>query len=105
MGYRIRRVDKNQPAIVAKFRAMGASVAILSSVGNGLPDLLIALDGGWSCLVEIKDGSQPASKRKLTSDERKFFDGWLGNIAIIASEAEAEKLVEAGKNGCSIRID
>lgn len=101
MGYRIRKVDINQPAIVKRFRDLGCSVAILSSVGNGLPDILVARDfagtwqGAWSCLVEIKDGTKPPSARKLTPDEQKFHDSWQGNIVVIASEEEAEDLISS----------
>ena len=102
MGYRVRRIDVNQPQIVKKFRDLGCSVAILSSVGNGIPDILVSHYGcehypnkRWTALIEIKDGSKPASGRKLTPDEQKFHDSWQGEIYVISSEDEVEDLIKS----------
>ena len=99
-----KRVDANQPAIVKKFRELGCSVAILSSVGKGLPDILISKRIGtpdqynmenWSALVEIKDGSKCQSQRKLTPLEDAFHKSWQGEIYIISSEQEAIDLINS----------
>jgi hypothetical protein len=103
MGYRVRKIDSNQPAITKKFRDLGCSVAILSSVGNGLPDLLISKWIGresgqpqrWTALIEIKDGSKPPSGRKLTPDEAAFHYAWQGELFIIESEKQAEDLINS----------
>ena len=96
MGYRIRRVDHNQTKIVSKLRRMGAKVAILSSLGNGIPDLLISFPftNGWTALIEIKDGSKPASQQKLTPDEQAFHSSWPGNLYIIRSEKDVDELIK-----------
>ncbi len=101
MGYRIRKVDVNQPAIVKRFRDLGCSVCILSSVGNGVPDILVSYhwETPWTALVEIKDGSKPASAKKLTPDEQKFHDNWQGEIYIIGSEQEVDDLIKKVRNG------
>ena len=95
MGYRIKRVDENQRAIVERFRALGAEVAILSSLGNGVPDLIVChpLIPGWQCFVEVKDGNKKPSARRLTPDEERFHARWTGNLVIISSTNEAETLI------------
>jgi len=91
---RIGRVDGNQPAIVAHLRKLGAKVAILSNLGCGIPDLLIGFNGSLA-LLELKDGSKPISGQKLTEQERKFFDDWIGfPVFVINSEAQAEQLIK-----------
>lgn len=96
MGYRIRRTDVNQKSIVAHLRSLGCVVAILSEIGNGIPDLLIAhpLVRGWSSLIELKDGDKPPSARRLTPDEEKFHLSWPGELHVIASKEEASALIE-----------
>lgn len=119
MGYSIKRVDKNQPDIVKKFRSMGASVAHTHSVSQGFPDIVVGVKGlslvgdfdvekvleaianiegikvieNVSLIVEIKDDTQPPSKRKLTEDETKWHDSWKGQVAIVENEIEAENLL------------
>lgn len=67
------RVDDNQSEIVEALRAAGALVQPLHTVGGGVPDLLVAYRGTWY-MIEIKDGSKPPSRRKLTDDERRWHD-------------------------------
>lgn len=52
-------------------RDVGAYVVDCSHVGNGFPDLIIAWRGQW-LFVEVKDGSKPPSRRKLTGDQQIF---------------------------------
>ena len=101
MTYQIRRVDRNQNLVVKKFRALGCKVAILSSVGQGMCDLLVMVPPKLMptrrpvlALVEVKDGSKPPSARKLTDCEAKFHEEWRGCVFIINSEEEAEDLVK-----------
>lgn len=85
---RARRIDTNQNEIVQAFRDLKASVLILSSVGKGCPDILVGINGE-NYLVEIKDGLKFPSQIKLTKDELKFHNEWLGNVTIISSVDEA----------------
>lgn len=98
MGYRIRRVDSNQNRIVSVLRGLGAKVLILSEMGRGVPDILIAIRrpgrGRFMQLIEIKDGSKPKSAQKLTSDEHKFHEDWRDFVTIVSTEQEAVDLVE-----------
>jgi len=52
-------------------RMVGLKVWDTSRLGNGFPDLVWAY-GGIVELVEIKDGSKPPSKRRLTKAEEAF---------------------------------
>ena len=66
------------------FRKFGCSVWDTSRMGGGFPDLLI----GWSgvcALVEIKDGTKPPSRRKLTPAEQEFKDTWKGGVHLVES--------------------
>lgn len=87
------RVDANQSAIVKLVRSLGVTVKITSNEGHGFPDTV------WGCnginyLVEIKDGNQPPSGRKLTEDEAKFHAEWRGQVCVIKNEQEALELVK-----------
>jgi hypothetical protein len=62
------KVDANQSLIVSALRNAGAFVQPLHMVGKGVPDLL-AIRRGVVYLLEVKDGTKPASARKLTPDE------------------------------------
>ena len=87
------RVDANQRAIVVALRKIGCSVAILSPVGDGVPDLLVGFRGK-TFLLEVKDYTQPPSKRRLTPDEQLFFDTWNGGeLRIVDSPISAVNAV------------
>ena len=87
------RVDANQEAIVAALRKIGCTVAILSPVGGGVPDLLVGFRGK-TFLLEVKDYAQPPSKRRLTPDEQLFFDVWNGGeLRIVDSPISAVNAV------------
>ena len=71
------RVDANQPAIVERLRAIGAYVLHVHQLKNCF-DLLVGYRGR-TFIIEVKDPSQPANKRKLTPGEAKFRDEWKGS--------------------------
>ena len=83
---RAARIDANQPEIVAYLRACGASVQPLHMVGGGCPDLACGYQGR-TVLIEVKDGSQPPSRRKLTPDEQRWHEEWRGDVEIVESIA------------------
>ena len=94
---RPRRVDANQAEIVEEFRRQGCSVLHLHTVGKGCPDILVGMKttkyGKINILVEIKDGAKPPSQRRLTDDEAKFHQDWLGVVTVISSLDEVRSLV------------
>lgn len=89
---RAGRVDANQPEIVQTFRDLGCTVAITSNVRDGFPDIVVGIHG-INVLVEIKDGSKPPSKRKLTPDEQEWHDNWKGGVVIVESVEDVISLV------------
>jgi hypothetical protein len=77
-----KRVDDNQAIIVRALRSVGATVQSLADIGKGCPDLLVAFRG--QCFVaEVKDGSKPPSRRKLTPDEENWHRLWAAPVYIL----------------------
>lgn len=86
------KVDANQSLIVETLRKAGATVKSLASLGNGAPDLLVGFRRqNW--IMEVKDPSQPPSKRRLTDDEKAFHLSWQGQICVIETPEEALILI------------
>jgi len=89
------RTDANHRDVVKYIRQCGMSVADLSGVGKGVPDLLVGWRG-WCCLVEVKDGAKPPSKQQLTKAESDWRAAWAGPYIIATSPENAvEQLVDA----------
>ena len=89
MGKWARKVDANQTAIVDALRGVGASVLILSRVGQGCADLAAGFRG-FTYFLEVKTDSG-----KLTPSEQEFMDGWRGHYAIVRTADEALKAIGA----------
>lgn len=92
MTHKYGRRDANQKAVVNALLSIGASVLVLSDVGDGCPDLLAGFRG-VNFLLEVKDGDKPPSARKLTPAEQKVFRDWRGTINIVFSAADAVETV------------
>ena len=90
------RTDANQEDIVKALRKAGAKVVILSSMGQGIPDLLVGYRK-LNLLLEVKDESQPPSKRVLTPEQEKWHAEWLGHAAVVKNEDEALRAIGALK--------
>ena len=89
---RAANLDSNHTRIVLALRAIGASVQSLASLGGGVPDLLVGYHGK-NVLLELKDGSKPPSARALTVDESKWHANWGGQVAIVTTPEEAQRVV------------
>lgn len=88
------KVDENQKEVVAAFRAAGATVLHLHTVGGGCPDLLVGYNG-LSKLVEVKDGRKRPSARRLTPLEARFAQEWRGgSVALVECAEDALALVD-----------
>lgn len=85
---RAAKIDANQPGIVAAMRKAGATVYSLAAVGQGIPDLLVGF-AGRTALVEVKDGSKPASARQLTPDQQQWHQTWTGGTLAVVPDVEA----------------
>ena len=93
---RAAKVDRNQAEVVNLLWQCGASVEILSAVGQGVPDLLV----GWrdqNFLLELKDGEKPPSARALTADERDWHAKWNGQVDTVDSFDAAWEAILRGK--------
>lgn len=84
------RKDANHTQIKTAFESMGHVVHDLSDLPETC-DIVVQI-GRHTVFVEIKDGSKPPSKRKLTSGEIAFRDKWLaggGNWEMVKSQDDA----------------
>lgn len=93
MARRIGRVDGNQADITKALRKAGATVAVLSSLGGGVPDLLVGI-AGKNLLFELKNGELSPSSQKLTEHEEKFHSSWQGQVCIVNSVNQALELID-----------
>lgn len=73
---RKKRVDKNQLEVVGQLRGLGFSVVHLHTLGHGVPDLIVSMNG-FNLLVELK-----SSGGKLTKDEKDFHETFTGGICV-----------------------
>lgn len=94
MPRRAARIDENQPDIVQVLRGVGASVQILSQVGQGCPDLLVGFRSvNW--LLEVKNPNMPKSDQALTKDEKAWHQDWQGQRAIVWTPQDALRVIGA----------
>ena len=93
----VRKVDNNQPEIVACLRKLGFQVAMTHTVSKGFPDICVSRNEKTK-IIEIKDGSLPKSRRKLTTDEARFHANWKDSLPIIASLDDCIKLSQDWAN-------
>ncbi len=83
------RTDANQDEIVKALRDVGASVLVLSQVGQGCPDLACGFRG-FTYFLEVK-----TEKGKLNPAEQEFFDTWQGRAAVVRSADDALRVIGA----------
>jgi len=83
------KVDQNHSDIVEVFRSYpGVSVFSIAAVGDGVPDLVVGMDG-WTILVEVKVG-----RKKLNALQVSWHDSWQGTpVVIIRSPGDVHSLV------------
>ncbi len=78
---RAARCDENQPEIVKVFRKVGWTVLIISQLKNCC-DIIVSKNGR-TVAIEIKDGTKPLSKQKLTEGEEEFKANWQGEYRLV----------------------
>ena len=81
------KTDANQAEIVQALRDVGASVLVLSRVGQGVADLAVGIRGE-TFFLEVK-----TDKGKLTPREQEFMEGWRGHYAIVRTPEEALRAI------------
>lgn len=77
------RVDANHSEIREFYRALGFSTLDIFQLKK-CADIVVC-KWGITDIVEVKDGSKPLSKRKLTKEEQDFHNAWNGRIWIVES--------------------
>lgn len=91
---RARKTDGNHARLRTLFRDLGCAVEDLSDVGRGIPDLLVRLPHrGRVLLVEVKDGSLPASRRRLTDSEKAMQARWGDAYVVVEDEDDVRYVV------------
>ena len=91
-----KRKDANHNEIAETFEALGWLTFDTSMVPKWV-DMTVQGKYPWShtietLLIEVKDGSKPPSKRKLTDDQIPLHQKW--NIHIIESVKDVYDLLE-----------
>jgi Holliday junction resolvase len=86
------RVDLNHKEIVAALRDVGASVYSLSTVGGGVPDLLVGFRG-VNYLIEIK-----SKYGTFTPDQTEFYALYRGAFVVVRSVSEAYAAIGVKEN-------
>lgn len=88
---RASKIDANQPEIVKALRKLGYSVLHVHQLKNCF-DILVGAKGK-NYAFEIKDGSLPPSKKKLTPGEKDFFETWQGQVNVAESLEDILKII------------
>lgn len=88
------RKDGNHDAIVARFEALGCTVAQLHAAGvPGWPDLVVGVIG-QNRLVEIKNPDTRYGRAGLNTNQKAFNRDWRGEpMFTVSSEDEVTVLV------------
>ena len=86
------RTDGNHTAIVKALKGAGCTVQSLAALGDGVPDLLVGIDGR-NLLVEVKNGARSPSRRRLTGDEQTWHAAWAGQVVVVATVDEAMAVI------------
>ena len=86
-----KRTDSNHAEIRQAFRDRGFSWLDTFELGHGFPDGVIG-KGGLTCLIEVKDGAKPPSRRQLTYEEHTLHAEFQGWIEIVYSVADVEAI-------------
>src|SRR6185369_3097480 len=69
--------DANHGLIVAEFKKRDADVIDLSSMGHGVPDLVVGFDRVWY-LVDVKNPETGYGRRGLNQRQKEWADNWKG---------------------------
>jgi len=91
-----KKTDRNHQEIIRALRAAGASVFSTHEIGRGFPDAVIGYRG-LNFLIEIKDGTLPPFRKRLTEQEQGFFDLWRGQVCVIENVDEVLRMIGARK--------
>lgn len=91
---RAAKVDGNHAEIVNALRQAGVGVCDLSRAGEGVPDLLASYRNRWF-LLEVKNGKNPPSKRRLRPKQEEWQAAHHAPVHVVNSVDEALEAVGA----------
>lgn len=91
---RASKKDANHNEIAKIFMLHGFAVLDISQVKHAC-DMFVA-KGGITFAIEVKDGSQVPSRRKLTQGEKLFREYWKdrGLWRLVETEADARAVIK-----------
>ncbi len=100
----ISKVDSNHGAIVNELRSLKLSVTSLAKVADGCPDIAVGY-AGVNLLFEIKvlEGKKDPKAAALTTEEVKWHQSWLGQVAIVTSSRQVVEVMDRELNRLGIR--
>ncbi len=85
--------DANHKDVVDALEKLGAGVVDLSSVGCGVPDLVVWCKDVWH-LVDIKNANTAYGKRGLNKRQRDWATNWKGGpVYMLYTIEDAAELV------------
>lgn len=90
--------DANHNEIVDAFKKLGAPVMDLSSMGGGVPDLIVECQGVLH-LVDVKNPKTGYGKRGLNKLQKKWAEQWNGGpVYLVYTLQDVENLVNGRCN-------
>lgn len=84
-----KRIDANQPAIVADLRDLWFIVHITSDLGRGFGDLVVG--DTLTNRVYLFEVKNPEERWKFTKSEAKFHELWRGMIHVVETTEDCLK--------------
>lgn len=98
---RAGKVDGIQRKTVDYLRGLGWGVHVASAYGEDFPDLVVACER-FTALVELKDGSQPRHKTRLSLGQALFHAYWPGVVIMALSKEDAAQQLLAEMRGWKV---
>ena len=97
-----KKVDANQPQIVAELRQLWFLVHITSDLGRGFPDLVVGdRRTNRVFLFEVKN---PEEAWKLTEREGEFHELWGAMVHVIETTEDALEIMGYAMTSSEIEI-
>lgn len=91
--------DANHAEIVGAFKKLGAAILDLSTMGSGIPDLLVWCQAGWH-LVDVKNPKTGYGRRGLNPIQKEWANNWKGGpVYLISTIDQAVDLVNGRFDG------
>lgn len=91
--------DANHKEIVGAFQKMGAAVMDLSTLGRGVPDLVVWCQSSWH-LVDVKNPKTGYGRRGLNERQKEWALEWKGGpVYLISTVEQAVDLVNGRLEG------